>query len=110
MKLLLTNILFISLQFNNIVNNQSLVRLAPGLVAPLCGFYMVQLEGYSRTKIFNWIRLSWFGLVYWGLTPQQQPGSYQGGEMMKSVFWWKPEYSTDLQQVTDKTFHIRPAV
>ena len=35
------------------------------------------------------------GLVYWGLTPQQQPGSYQGGEMMimKSVFWWrKPEY------------------
>ena len=24
----------------------------------------------------------WFGLVYWGLTPQQQPGSYQGGEMM----------------------------
>ena len=21
-------------------------------------------------------------LVYWGLTPQQQPGSYQGGEMM----------------------------
>ena len=30
-------------------------------------------------------------LVYWGLTPQQQPGSYQGGEMMmmKSVFWWR---------------------
>ena len=45
----------------------------------------------------------WFGLVYWGLTPQQQPGSYQGGEMiMKSVFWWrKPEYpeeTTDLRQ------------
>ena len=45
-----------------------------------------------------------FGLVYWG---QQQPGSYQGGEMMmmKSVFWWgKPEYpeeTTDLRQVTD---------
>ena len=53
----------------------------------------------------------WFGLVYWGLTPQQQPGSYQGGEMMmmKSVFWWrKPEYpeeTTDLRQVTDDTFH-----
>ena len=51
-----------------------------------------------------------FGLVYWGLTPQQQPGSYQGGEMMmKSVFWWrKPEYpeeTTDLRQVTDETFH-----
>ena len=30
-----------------------------------------------------------FGLVYWDLTPQQQPGSYQGGVMMvmKSVFW-----------------------
>ena len=46
--------------------------------------------------------------MYWGLTPQQQPGSYQGGEMMmmmmKSVFWWrKPEYSeetTDLRQGT----------
>ena len=55
-------------------------------------------------------------LVYWGLTPQQQPGSYQGGEMMmmmmmmmKSVFWWrKPEYpeeTTDLRQVTDETVH-----
>ena len=50
-------------------------------------------------------------MVYWGLTPQQQPGSYQGGEMMmmKSVIWWrKPEYpeeTTDLRQVTDVTFH-----
>ena len=49
-------------------------------------------------------------MVYWGLTPQQQPGSYQGGEMMmKSVIWWrKPEYpeeTTDLWQVTDETFH-----
>ena len=58
----------------------------------------------------------WFGLVYWGLTPQQQPGSYQGGEMMmimmKSVLWWrKPEYpeeTTDLRQVTDETFHTEP--
>ena len=55
---------------------------------------------------------SWgFGLVYWGVTPQQQPGSYQGGEMMmmKSVFWWRkpehPEDTTDLQQVTDETFN-----
>ena len=50
------------------------------------------------------------GLVYWGLTPQEQPGSYQGGEMMvKSVFWWRkpeqPEETTDLRQVTDETFH-----
>ena len=49
--------------------------------------------------------------VYCGLTPQQQPGSYQGGEMMmmKSVFWWrKPEYpeeTTDLRQVADETSH-----
>ena len=48
--------------------------------------------------------------MYWGLTPQQQPGSYQGGEMMmKSVFWWRtpeyPEETTDLRQVTDETFH-----
>ena len=27
----------------------------------------------------NWCE-DWFGLVYWGLTPQQQPGSYQGGD------------------------------
>ena len=50
-------------------------------------------------------------MVYWGVTPQQQPGSYQGGEMMmmKSVFWWRkpesPEETTDIQQVTDETFH-----
>ena len=40
----------------------------------------------------------------WGLTPQQQPGSYQGGDgemMRKSVSWWsKPQYpeeTTDLR-------------
>ena len=55
------------------------------------------------------------GLVFWGLTPQQQPGSYQGGKMMmmKSVFWWrKPEYpeeTTDIWQVTDETFHTYEA-
>ena len=27
---------------------------------------------------------SYRGLVYWGLTPQQQPGSYQGGEILTS--------------------------
>ena len=53
--------------------------------------------------------LVFFGLVFRGLTPQQQPGSYQGGEMMmKSVFWWRkpehPEETTDLRQVTDETF------
>ena len=26
-------------------------------------------------------KLPGFGLVYWGLTPQQRPGSYQGGEI-----------------------------
>ena len=64
----------------------------------------------SPTDITVWFGLLGVGLVYWGLTPQQQPGSYQGGEMMmKSVFWWrKPEYpeeTTDLRQVTDETFH-----
>ena len=42
---------------------------------------------------------------YWGLTPQQQPGSYQGGEMMmmmKSVFWWrKPEYPEETGGMPD---------
>ena len=43
-------------------------------------------------------------LVYWGLTPQQQPGSYQGGEMMmmKSVFL--VEETGGIRQVTDETF------
>ena len=55
--------------------------------------------------------VGWFG--FRGLTPQQQPGSYQGGEMMmKSVFWWrKPEHpeETTVRQVTDETCsHIRP--
>ena len=48
-------------------------------------------------------------MVYWGLTPQQQPGSYQGGEMMmKSVFWWrKPEYPEDLPvfKLNDRTLN-----
>ena len=63
-------------------------------------------RGYCGRKV-------WFiGLVHWGLTPQQQPGSYQGGEMMmKSVIWWrKPEYpeeTTDLRQVTDETYNPR---
>ena len=33
-----------------------------------------------------------FGLVYWGLTPQQ-PGSYQGGEMMMMKSKLEPSYS-----------------
>ena len=51
----------------------------------------------------------WFWFIG-GLTPQQQPGAYQGGEMMmmKSVFWWrKPEYpeeTTDLRQVTEEVY------
>ena len=63
-------------------------------------FRMVSAYFAGFVKIFR----MGFGLVYWGLTPQQQPGSYQGGEMMmmKSVFWWrKPEYpveTTDLRQ------------
>ena len=68
-------------------------------------------------RYIDWLNIiaGMFGLVWFrGLTPQQQPGSYQGGEMMmKSVFWWRkpehPEETTDLRQVTDETFsHIRP--
>ena len=67
------------------------------LVVPFKSTYLI--SPYIPTMRKTEVR---FGLlVYWGLTPQQQPGSYQGGEMMmKSVFWWrKPEYpeeSTDL--------------
>ena len=66
----------------------------------------------GRVASLVYVSCLWYvnGLVeiYWGLTPQQQPGSYQGGEMMmmKSIFWWrKPEYpeeTTDLRQVTDE--------
>ena len=34
-------------------------------------------------------------LVYWGLTPQQQPGSYRGGEVAETG---TPEETTDLRQ------------
>ena len=67
------------------------------------GYFLgLDMDGLSNITS----RVVWF---IGGLTPQQQPGSYQGGEMMmmKSVFWWrKPEYpeeTTDLRQVTDET-------
>ena len=62
-----------------------------------------------RWGIWTWTHGTCGLLVYWGLMHQQQPGSYQGGEMMmmKSVFWWrKPEYpeeTTDLRQVGGTT-------
>ena len=65
----------------------------------------------NKKRVYGFLTSVLGLLVYWGLTPQQQPGSYQGGEMMmmKSVFWWrKPEYPeeiTGLWQVTDNTFH-----
>ena len=73
-------------------------------VGPHKGIYT-----FHKNKPFEPLLL-FCGLVYWGLMPQQQPWSYQGGEMMmKSVFWWrKPEYpeeTTDLRQVTDETLH-----
>ena len=42
-------------------------------------------------NVYHILATQEFGLVYWGLAPQQQPGSYQGGEMMmmKSVFCWR---------------------
>ena len=56
--------------------------------------FIVNLFCKNHQSLINGIIQKGFG-IYWGLTPQQQPGSYQGGEMMmmKSVFWWrKPEY------------------
>ena len=60
-------------------------------------------------KAYGWL------VGFRGLTPQQQPGSYQGGEMMmKSVFWWRkpehPEETTDLRQVTDETLRRQSCV
>ena len=56
------------------------------------------------TGVFRTVSVEWDVVLVWfrGLTPQQQPGSYQGGEMMmKSVFWWRkpehPEETTDLR-------------
>ena len=69
-----------------------------------------ECNGGLSSDVFAWLQYQ-YGLVWFrGLTPQQQPGSYQGGEMMmKSVFWWRkpehPEETTDLRQVTDETFH-----
>ena len=74
---------------------------------PECGNCIVPVWGNHDYAGLNEVAIPF----NWGLTPQQQPGSYQGGElmMMKSVFWWrKPEYpeeTTDLWQVTDETFH-----
>ena len=73
-----------------------------GFLWGLCGRGVppaVKIVTISSLKSANLVH---FFNYYWGLTPQQQPGSYQGGEMMmmKSVFWWrKPEYpekTTDL--------------
>ena len=73
----------------------------------------VFLKGYDPLYSFDYVMIhqinfNWCGLVYWGLTPQQQPGSYQGGEMMmmKCHFhlWRKPVHpgeTTDLREVTD---------
>ena len=47
-------------------------------------------------------------LVYWGLTPPQQPGSYQGGEMMmmKSVFWLRSLYEVVTKSSVTKSTYI----
>ena len=60
-----------------------------------------RIDEAGHTKAFDFpVAEHWVGLVYWGLTPQQQPGSYQGSEMMKSVLWWrKPEYP---EETTDR--------
>ena len=55
------------------------------------------MSGTLSTTVIHVVQLTFNvkyrtnSLVYWGLTPQQKPVSYQGGEMMmmKSVFWWR---------------------
>ena len=56
-----------------------------------------------------------YSFVYWGLTPQQQPASYRGGEMMMMKFSFTgggnrgtpPRWG--VRQVTDKLSNRRPA-
>ena len=45
----------------------------------------------ARLFIYLFFFFFFFWFTVWGVTLQQQPGSYQGGEMMmmKSVFWWR---------------------
>ena len=76
------------------------VNIATKAFCPMCFLFV-----YSESCFYTFGRIDWVGWFwfYWGVTPQQQPGSYQGGEMMmKSVFWWrKPEYpeeTTDLRR------------
>ena len=85
-------------------------------VEAMIGMSLSKIKAPDMEEVNKAITEQTDGLVWFrGLTPQQQPGSYQGGEMMmmKSVFWWRkpehPEETTDLRQVTDETFsHIRP--
>ena len=64
-------------------------------------------HGELHSTHFNpWVRSTMgkikvrFGLVYWGLTPQQQPGSYQGSVRPKvrlgpsDTFWFVKAIST----------------
>ena len=48
-----------------------------------------------------------FGLVYWGLTPQQQPGSYQGGEMMMTPVFLAEETGVGLPRGNHAPTYIR---
>ena len=55
----------------------------PTPVKPATTARQPSVEGLTAVTLVGRDRLTGLVyLVYWGLTPQQQPGSYQGGEMM----------------------------
>ena len=76
--------------FRSVYATKSCKKISPAMLyrkLSLRDTLQAELAVTSASVLQFEFKFEWFGLVYWGLTPQQQPGSYQGGEMMmKSVF------------------------
>ena len=61
----------------------------------MSGFHIVPCSPNKLWQGFRDITSSIKGLVYWGLTPHQQPGSYRSGDYDdddENVWWRKPDY------------------